>query len=125
MYAYAEAALNIIISLLLVRRFGILGVALGTLISMIYRLFCHISYLRKNILMRPFNKALRSLSISIIDILAVCLISFSFLNMSCNSYIQWIFLAIRVVIVDIIILFLSSYFFEREKLKLLLTRAKR
>ena len=125
MYAYAEAALNIIISLLLVRRFGILGVALGTLISMIYRLFCHISYLRKNILMRPFNKALRSLSISIIDILAVCLISFSFLNMNCNSYIQWIFLAIRVVIVDIIILFLSSYFFEREKLKLLLTRAKR
>lgn len=124
-YAYIEALLNIIISLLLVRELGILGVALGTLCSMIYRFICHILYLRRNILNRPFKKALRSLSISIVDILLVCLISLKFLDLNCHGYIQWIFLAIRVTIINTGILLLSSYIFERNYFQVLLRRFKR
>lgn len=51
-YAYFEAGLNIAISLILVYRLGILGVAIGTLISMLYRLIAHVLYLKNNILNR-------------------------------------------------------------------------
>lgn len=50
--AFTEAALNLGISLLLIRNFGLIGIAIGTLVSVSYRLAAHIEYLRKNILQR-------------------------------------------------------------------------
>lgn len=124
-YAYVEAILNLVISLLLVRKYGIIGVALGTLLSMIYRLVCHIFYLSNNILFRPVGKAFRSISVNIINITLICILSFSFFNMNCNTYWQWFLLAIRVVIIDIIVVIGSSFIFERNNLKVLLSRFKK
>ena len=50
--AYIEALLNIIISLILVFKIGIIGVVIGTLISMIYRTIYQVVFLKNNILNR-------------------------------------------------------------------------
>lgn len=47
--AFVEAALNICISLLLVRRYDIIGVAVGTLFAMVFRTIQYTIYLSKNI----------------------------------------------------------------------------
>lgn len=52
-YAVIEAAANIIISVILVNKFGLIGVSIGTLTSMSFRTLCHIYYLKKDILHRP------------------------------------------------------------------------
>ena len=41
---YLEAAINIVVSLILVRKFGIAGVSIGTIIAMFYRLMFHVRY---------------------------------------------------------------------------------
>lgn len=44
--AYVEAFINIIISILLVKKLGLVGVAIGTLCAMLYRTLFHIFYTR-------------------------------------------------------------------------------
>jgi len=48
--AFCEAGLNIIVSVLLMFRLGIVGAAIGTLISMVYRTLDYVIYLSKNII---------------------------------------------------------------------------
>ena len=45
--AYVEAFLNIIISVLLVRKLGLVGVAIGTIAGMTYRMVFHVYYTSK------------------------------------------------------------------------------
>lgn len=68
-----EAALNIIISVILVNRYGIIGVAVGTLVSMSLRMICQILYLRNNILKRKARIAFKN--IAVFSITTVILLS--------------------------------------------------
>lgn len=124
-YAYVEAILNIVISLILVKKYGIVGVAIGTLVSMLYRLFCHIFYLKKNILLRPIKKSCRSISITILNILLICILSRVFFDLRCSSYLSWILLALRVFFVCIFIVLLSGLIFNRDELRLFLGKIRK
>lgn len=46
-YAIIEALINIVISVILVRSLGLAGIAIGTLIAMVYRMIAHVIYLQK------------------------------------------------------------------------------
>ena len=50
--AYLEAIINIIVSIILVRNFGLIGVAVGTILSLLYRTLYHVVYLKDHILNR-------------------------------------------------------------------------
>ena len=45
--AYIEALLNIVISVILVHKFGLVGVAVGTIVGMTYRMMFHVYYTSK------------------------------------------------------------------------------
>ena len=45
--AFVEAFINIIISIILVHYLGLIGVAIGTIIAMLYRMFFHVYYTKK------------------------------------------------------------------------------
>src|SRR5690625_4382239 len=51
--SFKEAGINIIVSLTFVNIFGLVGVALGTLVSMSYQTVYLVFYLSKNIIYRP------------------------------------------------------------------------
>ena len=51
-YAYVEAVLNISVSIILVSRFGLIGVAIGTVLSMFYRTVMQVYYLKNHLLNR-------------------------------------------------------------------------
>lgn len=61
--AYIEALLNIIISLILVFKIGIIGVVIGTLISMIYRTIYQVVFLKNNILNRNVSIFLKKICV--------------------------------------------------------------
>lgn len=50
--AFIEASINIIISLLLVRKKGLIGIMIGTIIAMLYRMVFHINFTKKHIINR-------------------------------------------------------------------------
>ena len=57
--ALGEVTLNLLISLILVRPLGLIGVAAGTLAAMLFRLFYSVWYLSGAILGRPISKFLK------------------------------------------------------------------
>ena len=59
-HAYAEAGLNLFSSIILVNCFGIIGVAIGTLIGNSYRTLYHVLYLKNHILYRVHGYSLES-----------------------------------------------------------------
>ena len=50
---YTEAAINIVVSLILIKPLGLNGIAIGTLIAMIYRMAFHVWYTNSHLLKRP------------------------------------------------------------------------
>lgn len=118
--AYTEAIINVAMSVILVYKFGLIGVAIGTLVAMTYRLIYQIAFLRKNILNRKFSIALRKIiifsSTSIICIL-LCyyLIPFKEINL-----INWIKYACIYTGICGFIFTSVSYLFYKDDIKLLL-----
>lgn len=94
--AIIEACLNIVLSVLLVLRYGLQGVAIGTLVAMTWRLLYFIWYLSKNILYIPISIFIRNICIDIL-ILFINLKLARYIYIDSSSYITWIGSAFKVL----------------------------
>ena len=96
--AIIEAVINIVLSVILVKRYGIYGVAIGTLAAMLYRTIYLAWYLRGAILNRPFIVFVRHIVIDLIVVgfsYAICRNQVHLVD----NYVEWIGMAIRNAIV--------------------------
>lgn len=113
--AYVEAGLNILISVLLVRKFGLIGVAIGTIVGMVYRMAFHVYYTSKIIPGRAqsiFYKKFILFSIGAVCGFVICIIIAPFKNI---SIITWVIHGILYsMIVGTIFLLISSIYFKNE-----------
>lgn len=96
--AWIEAILNICISILLVLKFGLVGVAIGTLIAMVVRTFEFIYHTNKYVLNRSIVISLKKILVIIVQIITIMIIS-SFIDFSnIDSYVEWFIYAIGVFV---------------------------
>lgn len=116
-YAYIESALNIVLSVILVIKFGVIGVAIGTLVAMTYRTICHIVYLKKNILERNIIVTVKNFIIFLIPSIIIIVISNLFFELTSISVLEWIIFAIKNAIIAIIIYGITVIIFYRKKIK--------
>lgn len=96
--AILEAGINVVVSVILVNWFGLYGVAIGTLIAMLYR-SCYLAYyLSKAILYRSFVNYIKHM---VVDIIVIAMVYFStrWLMTEVSGYVEWILLAIKVFII--------------------------
>ena len=126
--ALIEAALNIFVSVVCVLKFGLVGVAIGTLVAMTYRTIYLVLYLRNHIMLRSVRHFVKHLIIDII-VIGISFVITSNLEMITTSYVSWMFLSIKVaVIVAAITLTLNSVCYIdlfKEALKRLLRKSSR
>lgn len=87
--AWIEAGCNIIISLVLINKFGLVGIAMGTMISMIIRTTEFIYYANKHILNRKVIYSIKKIIIMLIQIALIIVISKYAIFIEYNSYISW------------------------------------
>ena len=116
MSAIIEMLLNIIISIALVFRWGLVGVAIGTFIAMAYRT-CYLAlYLSKNILYREFKHFIHH---TLVDILSVVLmfISTRHIKLLTVTYMGWIVMALKVFIISLTIVLVINFIFYRNNMK--------
>lgn len=92
--AIIEAALNVILSVILVINFGLVGVAIGTLVAVAYRTIYFVIYLRKDILNRKISHFIKHVIVDVVIVALSVLACWSF-EMPSISYISWIILAIK------------------------------
>ena len=125
-YAYIEAISNILISVVLVIRFGLVGVAFGTFVSMCYRLIMHVVYAKKNILYRPISKFTASFARATL-ILGVCVaLAFAAIRIMPSTFVGWIIMAFAVAgIVALMILVVQMVFNRTQFTTLLMLIFKR
>ncbi len=73
-HAYIEAVLNILISIILVINFGLIGVAIGTIIAMSYRTLYQVYYLKNNIIYRsPYKFIYKFIVFGILSFIGILL----------------------------------------------------
>ena len=115
-YAYTEAMMNIVISVILIQFFGIIGVAIGTLVSMLYRLIAHVLYSSKNILNRNPLLAFKSLGTFILcPIIAV--LGMSYLTSMLNSLLLIVIAGFVLMVVFAMMIIIISAIFHRSTLR--------
>lgn len=125
-YAYGEAIINILISILLVKKLGLVGVTLGTIAGMFFRYITQAFYLRKNILNRSFRKTTKAFSFVSIILVLTFLFGRSFISMKLNSYFNWFFIGCIVfIIVTIVTLVLSCLLYRKEFFHLFIIKFKK
>ena len=123
-YCYIEAVINIVLSVLLVIKFGIIGVAIGTLVSMLFRTIIHVIYLKNHILDRKISIAIKNFIIFTVGALCAIVISNLLFDYDKITVISWIIFAIINSIVVIMIYTIIFLVFYRKKVLNLLKNRK-
>lgn len=123
--AWIEAALNLVISCILVNKFGIIGVAIGTLIAMLYRTTEFIVYSSKNIIHRDIKETLKKIFIMLLEIMLIFVIS-RVVHFEYNTtYLGLIINAVLIAIISIIIIGIGNYTVYKDEIKQILCILKR
>ena len=115
-YAFIEAGLNIILSLLLVSKYGIMGVALATAIAMMFRTIVHVIYLKYNILYRPLFKTMKKILTFGVSVLLIIVISHRFFSIDTYTVYNWIIYALKNGILALFILLMNTLVFYKNEL---------
>lgn len=117
--SWVECIVNIIISILLVKRLGIIGVAIGTLIAMIIRTIELMYHASKNILKRKVINTCVKVFVVICEFTLIIIFGnlFSFITM--NNYVTWIIQAVINTLIAIIIVIIFNLIFYKKELVLI------
>ena len=124
--AYGEAIINITVSIVLVIRFGLVGVAVGTVSAVLFRFFYYIFYLSRNIFFRQIWVSVKrigvnGLTFALIAIGCGCFVS----RIHISTYVEWIACSVVVGFASVLIVLLSMYLFYREDLAPVLNKVFR
>lgn len=113
--SFIEAGMNVVISVIMVRKYGLIGITVGTLISMIYRTLYLVNYLSKTIVFRSRKIFAKQIMVDILSFSIMLLIGFTSMNFyEVDSLISWVLLAGVLGISFIVLLFFINYIFYKE-----------
>ena len=113
--AYVEAAINIVLSVVFVGRYGLLGVAIGTICGMIYRMIFHIYFTSKLIPGRSqgiFYKKFFSFLITTIIGIIICKLFMPLTQLTVGAWV--IHAIIYCLVLGVLYLVLSIFKFKKE-----------
>lgn len=112
--AFTEAGINIVISMVFVYFFGIIGVAIGTLIAMTFRTIQYASYLSKHILKRSMWMFVKRVVVSAISV-SVSIFIAGFISSPVElTYLSWTFYAIKVSLVVVTITCIVNFALSKK-----------
>lgn len=118
--AIAEAVINVVVSVVLVYRFGLVGVAVGTLVAMAYRTVYLAIYLSKNIIYRKIHNFCKHLLVDgavVALLLVVVKLLPGFFTLQAVNYFAWIVLAVKVAVTALLVALVVNTIAYGDKVK--------
>lgn len=115
------AMLNIVVSIVMVSFFGLIGVAIGTLVAMIYQTIWMAWYDSRNFMNWPFRKFMRQMFVDM-GTFIICFYICSRLRVKELSYYYWFILAVKVVFIWLVVMIITNTVFYREYVCTLCTK---
>lgn len=113
------ATLNIVISVLTVWKWGLIGVAIGTLLAMFYQTIWMAIYDSKNIVCWPIRNFIKQIFVDFLCVIIGIVLSFKVPLTSC-TYLSLIILAIEIALIWGALICVINFIFYREKMVSLL-----
>src|SRR5699024_2929058 len=115
MSSFIEAGLNLFISIILVNKYGLIGVAVGTLVSMTYRTIYLVVYLSRNIVFRSVKKFIKHIVVDFLSFGVLIIIGSVLSNIyTIETLIGWISVAVIIVIVSIVLVSIINLIFYKR-----------
>lgn len=108
------AAMNLIISVIAVARWGLVGVAVGTLIAMIYQTGWMAWYNTKALLKRPAGGVAKRFTVDGVTAAVICLLA-GRIPLPQVSYFGWLLMAVQVALIALAVSALSALVFYRQQ----------
>jgi O-antigen/teichoic acid export membrane protein len=117
--AIVEILINLLISIVFVYRFGLIGVAVGTLLAMLYRTIYFICYLHFNILKRSYLKVVNLMLVNILECALIVLICRRITNVinPFNGFMQWILTGVIFCLISVLLIVIINFIFYKKYLK--------
>ena len=114
---YITAAIvNIVISVVAVKQWGLIGVAIGTLVAMLYQTIWMAIYDNKNLIRWPIKKFVKQCSVDLITAVVATVISIQF-HLIQEEYFYWFILALETAIVWSVVILVVNRIFYKEKIE--------
>lgn len=126
--AIIEALINIFISVILVHQYGLIGVAIGTLIAMVYRTIYFAIYLQNNILKRKLTIFVKHVVVDILSVAVLIMfvkIAEPLYIMNAETYLSWIWLAVKISVTSVIVVGLVNFLAYKYVIVQIFTMLKR
>lgn len=122
-----SAILNIVISIFAVKRWGLIGVAIGTLVAMGYQTIMMAIYTSNNLLRWPIVNVIKQFATDAITVIIASILSNSMFHyVSISSYGAWCVLALQVSLTWLVtIILINSLVFKDEMIKLVVKILKK
>lgn len=114
----AAAVINIAVSIATVKMWGLIGVAIGTLVSMGFQTLWMAVYNSKYLVKWPMKNFWKQLFVDAIGTVSGTLLSSGFV-LGEVTYLSWILLAIKVTLIWIVILLVVNMAFYKDRTKVL------
>ena len=113
--AIVEPIINILISVVLVTKFGMIGVAIGTLIAIIFRTLRYSIYVQKNLINRNLFNCVRPYIISIMVISSTLFLTYFVLPDVIDNYIYWGVWSSIIIILSVFFSLIFNYLFNKRQ----------
>lgn len=97
-----EAILNFLISIILLPKFGLLGVAIGTLCAISYRLLYFIQFLKRDVFQRPYRSYFKN-SVLTLFIIVVNILCYYMIDLHIYSFGWFVLYGFVVIIIESLI----------------------
>lgn len=116
MAAYGEALLNIGLSVVMVHRFGLIGVVFATVLATAFRFGYYMIYLSGAIIRHKLSHALKRLMVNLAMFFFLALIGTRLMSqLTVTNYIQWAVLAVGVVLlVSLVVAAINLLLYKNE-----------
>ena len=109
------AVINIVISVLTVKEWGLIGIAIGTLAAMVYQTAWLAVYDSRHFVFWPMKEVVKQFAVD--SVTAICIVMISgMLTMRSVSYLSWIVLAIVTALLAIIIIACLNFIAYKDKM---------
>ena len=123
-YSIIEAIINIVVSIFLVIKYGLIGVSIGTFIAGLYKTITFSNYMSENIVKRSKLITLKKCIVSICEFLIVVGIM-EVINLPIRiSFANWIINAIITSIISCVVIFIGIIIFYKKELFTLIKKLK-
>ena len=123
--AIMEAVLHIVISVLGVIRFGLIGIAFGALVAMVFRSCQYAIYLSNNIMYRDIRYFINHVLLTFAIMAAVYYCSKLYMPETIGSWLSWASYAALTTVIATTLTLSTDYLFYREDLMNLIGKLKR